>query len=514
VGAGREKEKTMKRMWFFLCAVAIILNGSTQLLADVPVSDATQECLDCHSSTHPGIVEGWLKSRHAATTPGKALSAKDPARKVSSDSVPEDLLSVVVGCAECHTLRPKAHKDTVEHNGYDIHVVVSPNDCATCHAVEADQYSKNLMAWARKNLAENSLYRMLEHSINGKPVFENGKLHLEKAGKETSETTCYYCHGTRLEVEGFETRDTDAGELEFAKITGWPNQGVGRINLDGSRGSCSACHTRHTFSIEMARKPYTCKECHIGPDVPAFKVYSSSKHGNIFSALNANPNVKLTGKWNFDSVPWTIGKDFTAPTCATCHVSLLVDTEGTVVAERTHRMSDRLASRIFGLIYAHAHPKEPDTTIIRNRDNQPLPTDFKGGEASAYLIDKQEQEKRTQTMQAVCLSCHHTTWVKGHWARYEDTVRTSNAATLAATRIMEDIWKQGFAKGLDRSGNPFNEAVERKWSDIWLFHTNTIRFAAAMAGGGDYGVFADGRYQLTQKIAELNEWLDLRKASR
>jgi hydroxylamine dehydrogenase len=57
---------------------------------------------------------------------------------------------------------------------------------------------------------------------------------------------------------------------------------VGRVNLDGSRGACSACHTRHRFSIEMARKPYTCKECHVGPDVPAFKVYSASKHGNIF----------------------------------------------------------------------------------------------------------------------------------------------------------------------------------------------------------------------------------------
>ena len=68
---------------------------------------------------------------------------------------------------------------------------------------------------------------------------------------------------------------------------------------------------------------------------------------------------------------------------------------------------------------------------------------------------------------------------------------------------MGDIWKQGFARGADRKSNPFDEAIEKKWSDIWLFHANTIRFAAAMAGGGDYGVFADGRYQLTQKIQEL-----------
>ncbi|MEZ4525614.1 MAG: hypothetical protein R2941_06805 [Desulfobacterales bacterium] len=35
-------------------------------------------------------------------------------------------------------------------------------------------------------------------------------------------------------------------------------------------------------------------------------------------------------------------------------------------------------------------------------------------------------------------------------------------------------------------------------------------FTSAMAGGGDYGVFADGRYQLSQRIRELQEWLDLR----
>lgn len=105
-------------------------------------------------------------------------------------------------------------------------------------------------------------------------------------------------------------------------------KGVGRVNPDGSKGSCSACHARHQFSIEMARKPYTCSECHQGPDVPAYKVYSVSKHGNIFSSVGK--------EWDFNAVPWRVGKDFTAPTCATCHVSLLTTEEGEVIVERTH----------------------------------------------------------------------------------------------------------------------------------------------------------------------------------
>jgi len=489
-----------------MCATIVLVFVSNAVFAAVPVSDATQECLDCHASIHPGIVEGWQKSRHANRSPEQGKAVDELARRVSAKTIPKELQTVAVGCAECHTLRPDAHKDAVEHNGYTIHVVVSPDDCATCHPVEADQYSGNLMAWARKNLAENPLYQKLQHAILGTPALENDTIALKAANRETKAEACYHCHGTKLEFDGFETRDTDVGEMEFAKIIGWPNQGSGRVNLDGSQGACSACHTRHTFSIEMARKPYTCKACHTGPDVPAFKVYAASKHGNIFSALH--------GDWDFHAVPWTIGKDFSAPTCATCHISLLVDTDETVIVERTHRINDRLASRIFGLIYAHPQPKSPDTSLIRNKDGISLPTDFDGGLASPYLIDKTEQGKRTEAMQAVCLTCHDASWVKGHWNRYENTIDTTNRATLTATRIMKDIWKRGLARGIVKGGNPFDEAVERKWSDIWLFYANTIRFASAMAGGGDYGVFANGRYQLTKEVAELKDWMDLRKESR
>ena len=171
-------------------------------------------------------------------------------------------------------------------------------------------------------------------------------------------------------------------------------------------------------------------------------------------------------------------------------------------------MSDRLAWRIFGLIYAHPQPKEPDTTLIRNKDGLPLPTDFSGAAAADFLIDAATQKKRTETMQAVCRSCHDDRWVRGHWQRHESTIAETNAAT--ATQIMADIWKHGLAQGLDRSANPFDEAVEKMWADIWLFYGNTIRFSTAMAGGGDYGAFADGRYFMTRQILELNDWLDLR----
>jgi hypothetical protein len=253
----------------------------------------------------------------------------------------------------------------------------------------------------------------------------------------------------------------------------------------------------------MARKPYTCKECHVGPDVPVYKVYEASKHGNIFSTHHKD--------WEFKAVPWTIGRDFSAPTCAACHVSLVVNTEGDVVAPRSHQMNDRLPWRMFGLVYAHPHPREPDTTIIRNKNGQPLPTDLDGGFAAKYLIDKAEMDKRRQALQAVCLSCHGTSWVNGQWARFENTIRETNAKTLSATRILTDIWTAGYAMGPNRGGSLFDEAVERRWADIWLIYANTIRFASAMGCGGDYGVFADGRYELNKAVMDLHDWLELRK---
>ena len=467
---------------------------------DLPISEATAECIDCHTIFQPGIVEDWQQSRHARITPTQAMQADALALKVSSKTIADDLKDTVVGCAECHMLRPESHKDTFDHNGYDIHIVVSPNDCRTCHAVEAEQYSHNLMAHAYNNLAGNKLFQKLQRSILGKPFRNNGKIDYKPESEQTKAEACYYCHGTVLDVTGTEVRDTDvAGELEFPILKGWPNQGVGRINLDGSKGACTPCHTRHRFSIEMARKPYTCKECHVGPDVPVYKVYSASKHGNIFETHKK--------EWDFKTVPWTIGKNFTAPTCAGCHISLLVNTEGEVVVERSHRFNDRLPWRLFGLIYAHPYPKNPDTSIIRNAAGQPLPTDMNGAPALDYLITPEEQAERTSQFQQICLNCHGTGWVTGFWQRFENTIQETNAITLTTTQVMSDIWQAGLAD----PQNPFEEYPEKIWSDQWLFYANTVRFASAMGGGGDYGVFADGRYQMVQQVLKLEDWFQSAK---
>ena len=111
----------------------------------------------------------------------------------------------------------------------------------------------------------------------------------------------------------------------------WPNVGVGRINLDGSKGSCAACHTRHRFAVSEARKPDTCGQCHLGPDHPQIEIWDESKHGAIYRSDGAN--------WNFAAAPgtWTPGVDYRTPTCAACHMS------GSGAVLTTHDVTERLS---------------------------------------------------------------------------------------------------------------------------------------------------------------------------
>jgi hypothetical protein len=484
--------------WTRLALAAACLTLAPAGARAAVVSRATEDCIGCHAEVTPGIVADWRASRMAKVTPAEALAKGALERRISIEKPPAGLADTVVGCAECHTMNPDGHADSFDHNGYRVHVVVTPEDCATCHPVERAQYAKNLMANAHGNLQDNPVYRTLADAINGLQSFDGQKLAYHKPDDRTDADSCFSCHGTKIEVKGLASRETAMGEMEFPVLVGWPNQGVGRVNPDGSKGACTACHARHEFSIAVARKPYTCSQCHKGPDVPAYPVYKVSKHGNLYDSLEK--------RWDFDAVPWVVGRDFTAPTCAACHVSLLQSDTGEVIAERTHQMGDRTKWRLFGLPYAHPHPASADTTTIRNRAGLFLPTEFTGEPAMEFLIGPEEQGARRERMKKICAACHSRQWTDGHFAKLERTVETTNAMTLAATRIVLSAWDKGLAKGLSQNDSLFNEAIEQKWVQQWLFYSNSTRYASAM-GGADYGVFANGRYYLSSNLQEMGDWL-------
>ena len=112
-------------------------------------------------------------------------------------------------------------------------------------------------------------------------------------------------------------------------------------------------------------------------------------------------------------------------------------------------------------------------------------------------------------MKGICMGCHSRNWVEGHFARFENTIQTTNTSTLTATKIMLAAWEKGAARGLAQKDSIFNEALEKKWVEHWLFYANTTRYASAM-GGADYGAFAHGRWYMSKNIQEMLDWLEFK----
>ena len=89
-------------------------------VAHPQVSAEGQACLDCHSSSTPGIVEQWRESAHAKKN---------------------------VDCYSCHRANEK-DPATFEHYGHRIAVIVTPNYCGRCHSKEVEQFEKSHHAQA------------------------------------------------------------------------------------------------------------------------------------------------------------------------------------------------------------------------------------------------------------------------------------------------------------------------------------------------------------------------------
>ncbi|MBM3891322.1 MAG: hydroxylamine oxidoreductase, partial [Verrucomicrobia bacterium] len=236
------------------------------------LSKESKACIECHKQDNTGVYQQWGASRHHRAN---------------------------VACFECH-MANEGDPDAFMHEGQRIATIVSPKDCARCHAKEAKEFAESHHSKGARILGslDNTLAEVVEGNRGMKtPAFPHGNSAAAVNG-------CWQCHGSEVKVLA-------NGKLDPAT---WPNTGIGRINPDGSEGSCSACHSRHSFSAEQARNPDNCGKCHMGPDHPQIEIYYESKHGIAFRAFK--------DKLNMGSSKWVVGEDYNlAPTCATCHMS-------------------------------------------------------------------------------------------------------------------------------------------------------------------------------------------------
>jgi hydroxylamine dehydrogenase len=374
-----------------------------------------EACIGCHGPMNPALTEEWRASVHGQKG---------------------------VNCFDCH----RAHAgdpDAFEHNGFTIAVIVSPNDCGSCHQKQVDEQKGSHHAKAGQILA--SLDNFLGEVVGGSPAVAVG---------------CFQCHGSTIKV-------LPGGKFNPST---WPNTGIGRINPDGSWGSCSACHTRHRFSKAQAREPETCGKCHLGPDHPQIEVYQESKHGILWAANKHRLNIER------DS--WKVGIDYTAaPSCATCHMS------ATPTQDVTHDVGERISwtlrppisTKLNMVVYDDLSKDDlPEGTPLPKVGDQQKTPDGKTRTVTQVLT----WQDRRDRMQDVCSGCHASGQVTGFYRQFDDLVDLYNDKfARPATAIVNELYK---ANKLTVA--PMDEKLEWIYYELWHHEGRRARHGASMSG--------------------------------
>ena len=367
---------------------------------------ASGKCAACHRTEASAVVHEFEMSRHAA---------------------------VGITCLDCH--QPAEGQESTDHNGFTLSTDLTSKNCAACHANEYEQFLRSRHAapamgavtgaagFTPEQIAHAEKYHpgMVDRPANGLAALE---------GESAISVGCVKCHQ------------------------------IGAPNSDGSIGSCTECHARHNTSIQLARLPETCGQCHMGPDHSQLEIYHESKHGILFNDQRSRMDLSV------DPGSLTT-KDMPVPTCATCHLSGL---NGLAV---THDTTERLS----WLLYAPVSEKRP--SYQRGQD----------------------------AMQATCRQCHTTNTVKKFYAEAEDIVESTNTKIKEALELVAGARAEGLL-----TPEPFDEELEFLEFDIWHYYGRTSKHGAFM-GGADF-VQWHGNYELLHYRVKIEKAIEELRAKK
>lgn len=356
---------------------------------------ATGKCAECHITQQFAVVHEYELSVHAA----KGIS-----------------------CLECH--QPAQKQDKMDHHGFVIAKNVTAANCRSCHETQYDQFLRSRHAapsWA-------AVYG--EKGLSAEQVAFSERFHPGACKRPAN--ALVGLEGTSSVVSG------------CAKC-----HGVGKPNLDGTVGNCTACHTRHTSSVEIARMPATCGQCHMGPDHSQLEIYNESKHGVMFAAQKSHLNLDVEPKK-------LTTRDMFVPTCATCHMSGL---NGQKV---THDPSERLSY----LLAAEISTKRPGYDLAQ------------------------------ANMKETCIQCHTRPLVDRIYNEAEQAVASTNEKVKVAKKIYESLRSDKII-----TGPPFSQPIDFLYFDLWHYYGRTVKHGAFM-GGQDFAQW-HGNYPILQHTVEF-----------
>ncbi|MCU7841964.1 MAG: hypothetical protein KZQ94_21665 [Candidatus Thiodiazotropha sp. (ex Troendleina suluensis)] len=373
-----------------------------------------EECVSCHEKASPGLAQQWHKSAHAKAG---------------------------VNCLDCHTASVE-DDDAITHEGQVIATIVSPRDCSRCHTVEYEQQKGSVHSEAA-TIIENRLPALAGH-VGGDAIVAAG---------------CDQCHGSKVKLRGDGTIDPST----------WPNSGIGRINPDGSKGSCSSCHGKHRFSKAQAREPSACVRCHSGPDSPDKAIYEASKHGMQFQSHR--------DEMALSSDSWVAGKDYVAaPTCVTCHMGAAGKLKAThdVGMRNIWSLNTPISQRQQLVVFEDGDKLElPESQISPRRGSELTKSDGSMGKVKVVATPK----RRRQAMNLVCLECHSKSFANSFMKQFDGVVKLFNEKFgKPAKDIMQALYSEGVLTPV-----PFDEPIEFTYWELWHDEGARARHGAAMA---------------------------------
>jgi hypothetical protein len=356
---------------------------------------ASGKCAECHLRLQYSVVHEYEMSRHGEKG---------------------------VSCLDCH--QPASNQQGKDHNGFVITTQMTAGNCRGCHEGVYHEFERSrhaAVSWAAVYGAEGLSSEQVAFAEKYQPGYANRPPHpfVKLEGMSAMVSGCAQCHS------------------------------VGRPNADGTIGTCTACHTRHTSSVEIARMPRTCGQCHMGPDHSQIEIYEESRHGVLFEAQREQLNLKAEPKA-------LTTRDMFVPTCATCHMSGL---NGLKV---THDPSERLS-----YFLADA--------ISKPRPNYQLAQD---------------------SMKQICSQCHTATLVNRVFDQAEKVLVDTNTKVQAAKDIVDGLRKDNLV-----TGPLFSQRIDFLYFDLWHYDGRTAKHGAFM-GGADF-VQWHGNYPIMSKTVEL-----------
>jgi hydroxylamine dehydrogenase len=356
---------------------------------------ASGKCAECHARLQYSVVHEYEMSTHAKKG---------------------------VNCLDCH--QPAEGQQKQDHHGFVLAAHLTAGNCRSCH---------------------EDIYKQFLRSRHAAPSW--AAIYGEKGLKpdQVAFSEQYQPGGTKRPPHPFVT-----AEGGTAMVSGCEQcHAIGKPNDDGTIGTCTACHSRHTSSVALARRPTTCGQCHMGPDHSQIEIYDESKHGVMFAAqehllnLDADPKTLTT-------------RDMFVPTCATCHMS------GINGLKVTHDPSERLS---FYLANA----------VTEKRPN--------------YL-------QAQVNMKQVCSQCHTEATIERVYAQAEQVVAATNTKVQHAQSIVNGLRADGTL-----NGPPFSNPIDFVYFDLWHYDGRTAKHGAFM-GGADF-VQWHANYPMMQKTVAL-----------